>query len=128
MVAITPRNRLVPGFYNNPPFLQFLRHNWLDIFTQLLCLFIALLLYSFCPPLLPRYFPIFPGVETTSWGLKHGQPLRAEYLNTWVMAVMSYAVPAAIMGAIGLWFIRDFNDGNAAVSYCSPHTEQLRNH
>jgi hypothetical protein len=89
----------------------------MDISTQLLCLTTALLLYTFCPPILPRYFPFYPGVERSAWGIKYGQEVRGEYVNTWVMAVISYAVPAGVMGAVGVWVVRDFGDGNAAVSF-----------
>lgn len=113
-------NPLFPGFHNPPPFLTFLRHNWPDIATQLLCLLTALLLYSFCPPILPRYFPLYPGVEKSAWGMKHSQPYLAEYVNTIVSAVVSFVVPAAVMGGIALWGTRSFKDGNAAVSLHLP--------
>jgi len=111
-----PKHPLVPGFNDPPPFLVFLRRNWYDIATQLLCVLIAFLLYTFCPPLMPRYFPVFPGVYTTTWGMKHSQPYLSEYVSTLVSAVTSFAVPAAVMGAIALWGTRGFGDANAAVS------------
>lgn len=57
---------LIPGFLNPPPFLTFLRHCWYDIATQLVCLLTAFMLYKFCPPIMPRYFPFYPGFETSS--------------------------------------------------------------
>jgi hypothetical protein len=39
--------------------------------------------------------------------------MEDEFLNTWVMAVISYAVPVIIMGVLGLWAVRDFYDANA---------------
>lgn len=108
-------NAFIPGFRNQPPFRVWFCYNWLDIATQLLCLLAALLIYQFSPPLMPRYFPLYAGVERSSWGHKYGRPYMKEYINTWVSAVVSYAVPAAVMGAIGLWGTRDFWDGNAAV-------------
>jgi diacylglycerol diphosphate phosphatase/phosphatidate phosphatase len=116
MAPVKQRNNLVPGFTNAPPFLQFLRLSWPDITTQLLCLAAALLLYSFCPPIMPRVFPVFDGYEASTFGLGHGLPVDAEFINTWVMAVIAYSVPALVMGAFGLWAIRDFYDSNAAVS------------
>ncbi|KAF2026233.1 PAP2-domain-containing protein [Setomelanomma holmii] len=109
------RHPLVPGFDEPPPFLTFLRRNWYDILTQLLCVLIAFLLYRFSPPLTPRYFPVYPGVGKSAWGLKHGKPYLAEYITTITSAVVSFAVPAAVMGAIALWGTRDFRDGNAAL-------------
>ncbi|KAH3968140.1 hypothetical protein HBH51_130950 [Parastagonospora nodorum] len=108
-------NHWLPGFHNPPLFLTFLRHNWYDIGTQLLCLLTSLLLYAFCQPILPRYFPLFRGVERTSWGMKHSQPYLSEYVSTITSAIISFAVPAAIMGAIALWGTRGFGDGNAAL-------------
>jgi diacylglycerol diphosphate phosphatase/phosphatidate phosphatase len=112
-----PRNALIPGFHNPPPFLVFLRHNWYDIATQLLCVLLAFLLYTFCPPIMPRYVPYYPGIEKSAWGMAHSRPLLPEYINTLVSAVLSFAVPAVVMGAIALWGTRRFEDGNAAVSF-----------
>ncbi|KAJ4410117.1 hypothetical protein N0V91_002126 [Didymella pomorum] len=112
-----PRSRLrhlVPAFSNNPPFKTWLRVSWLDIATQLTCLLIAEVIYLFATPLMPRYFPYFDGVWTTEWGLAHGKPLLAEYITTLVSAIISFAVPFVVMGAIGLWCIRDFWETNAA--------------
>lgn len=110
---------LVPGFNNPPPFLVFLHHNWFDIATQLFCLLISFLLYTLCPPLIPRYFPLYPGIEKTSWGMQHSQPYLHEYVNTMVSAIVSFVGPAMIMGAVALWGTRGFGDGNAAVSLYS---------
>ncbi|KAF3036990.1 hypothetical protein E8E11_003521 [Didymella keratinophila] len=107
--------KLVPKFNNNPLFKTWLKVSWLDIATQLACLLIAELIYLFATPLTPRYFPLFHGVWTSSWGLAHGKPLLAEYITTLVSAIISFAVPFAIMGAIGLWCIRDFWETNAAI-------------
>ncbi|CAO2652330.1 Nn.00g006130.m01.CDS01 [Neocucurbitaria sp. VM-36] len=109
-------NALKPGFHDRPPFKRWVRQNWSDIATQLLCLLTAFLIYTLAPPLLPRYFPLYPGIERSSFGRKYGQPYIGEYITTIVSAVVSFAVPAAIMGAIGLWGTRQFADGNAAVS------------
>jgi diacylglycerol diphosphate phosphatase/phosphatidate phosphatase len=113
-----PRRRapFIPGFRNPTPFLVFLRRDWYDIATQLLCLLIAFLLYSLVPPIMPRYFPLYSGIEKSAWGMKHSQPYLAEYITTVVSAIVSFVVPALIMGAIALWGTRSFEDGNAAVS------------
>jgi len=84
---------------------------------MVLCLVAALLIYLFVPPLLPRYFPLYAGIENSAWGLKYAQPYRHEYITTAISALVSYLVPAAIMGAIALWGTRNFRDGNAAVSF-----------
>lgn len=107
---------LIPGFNNPPPFLIFLRRSWYDIATQLLCVLAAFLLYLFCPPLMPRYFPLFPGIERTDWGIRHSQPRHNEYVDTPLSAAVSFAVPALLMGATALWGTRGFGDANAAVS------------
>lgn len=93
------RNAFVPGFHNPPPFLTFLRRDWYDIFTQLLCLTVAILLYVFVPPIMPRYFPYYEGVGQSTWGMKHNQPYISEYVSTIVSGIVSFAVPALIMGA-----------------------------
>lgn len=113
-----PRSKLrkfVPQFNNSPPFKTWLKTSWLDILTQLTCLLIAELIYLFATPLMPRFFPLFDGVWTTSWGLQHSKPFLTEYITTPVSAVISFAAPFAIMGAIGLWYTRDFWESNAAV-------------
>jgi diacylglycerol diphosphate phosphatase/phosphatidate phosphatase len=125
-IAPPPYNPWIPGFRNPPPFKLFLKRNWLDILTQLLCLLAAFCIYTFVPPLMPRYFAMWDGVETSEWGVRHSAPLRTEYVNTWVSAVGSYFVPVVVMGAVGLWGTRDFEDGNAGVSPISPFPYCLR--
>lgn len=107
----------LPGFTASPqpPYWAFLLRNALDIATQLCCLTTSILLYVFCPPILPRYFRLYPGIENSEWGLRHGQPHLKEYVNTIESAVYSFAVPVAVMGAMGLWGSRAFGDSNAAV-------------
>lgn len=109
------RDRLKPGFRNAPPFRVFVRRNWLDIVTQLVCLLVAWMIYLFAKPLMPRYFPLYPGIGTSAWGLNHGKPLLREYVSTPVSAVVSFVVPLLVMGAFGLWGTRDFWESNAAV-------------
>jgi hypothetical protein len=111
-----PRHRLIPGFYDPPPFSRFLRTNGYDIATQLLCAALAFVLYKYCPPIMPRYFPYYPGIEKSSWGMAHSKPHLKEYINTILSAVTSFVVPAMVMGAIALWGTRRFEDGDAAVS------------
>jgi hypothetical protein len=41
--------------------------------------------------------------------------MEDEILNTWVMAVISYAAPVIILGVLGLWAVRDFYDANAVM-------------
>ncbi|KAF2827898.1 acid phosphatase/Vanadium-dependent haloperoxidase, partial [Ophiobolus disseminans] len=114
---MTPRRKhpLVPGFINPPPFGTFLRRNWFDITTILLCVLTAWLLYKFCPPLMPRYFPLFENVQQTSWGIRHSQPFRSEYVTTIMSAAIAFVIPALIMGLIALWGTRGFGDANAAL-------------
>lgn len=107
---------LRPHFDNSPPFKTWLKASWLDIATQLTCLMIAELIYLFATPIMPRYFPLFDGVWTSFWGLQHGKPLLAEYITTLVSAIISFAVPSVALGAIGLWYVRDSWESNAAVS------------
>jgi diacylglycerol diphosphate phosphatase/phosphatidate phosphatase len=111
-----PRHRLIPGFYDPPPFSRFLCTNGYDIATQLLCAALAFVLYKYCPPIMPRYFPYYPGIEKSSWGMAHSKPRLTEYINTILSAVTSFVVPVMVMGAIALWGTRRFEDGDAAVS------------
>ncbi|KAF1927104.1 PAP2-domain-containing protein [Didymella exigua CBS 183.55] len=108
-------SQLKPGFNNRPPFKSWLKASWLDIATQLLCLLIAELIYLLATPLMPRYFPLSNNIWSTSWGLQHGKPYLAEYITTLVSAIISFAVPFLVMGAIGLWWVRDFWESNAAI-------------
>lgn len=108
---------LKPGFRNAPPFRTWLRHSWLDILTQLLCLLVAEMIYLFAKPLLPRYFPLYGGVYKSAWGVAHGKPLLPEYITTLASAVISFAVPWVVIGAVGLWRVRDFWESHAAVCH-----------
>jgi hypothetical protein len=114
------RDAWKPGFRNPPPFSVFFARNWTDILTQLLCLLCAFCIYTWVPPIMPRYFPLYAGVEQSDWGMRHSMPLQTEYINTWVSAVVSYFVPVVVMGAIGLWGTRNFADGNAGVRMSLP--------
>ncbi|XPS75663.1 hypothetical protein M3J09_007737 [Ascochyta lentis] len=109
------RSALIPGFRNQPPFMVWLRHSWLDILTQLLCLFTAEMIYLFATPLMPHYFPLYPGVWTSAWGLKYGKPFLEEYVTTLVSAIISFTVPFLVMGAVGIWWTRDYWESNAAI-------------
>jgi diacylglycerol diphosphate phosphatase/phosphatidate phosphatase len=115
--SLRRRSAFIPGFNDPPPFLVFIRHNGYDIATQLLCLLAAFFLYKFCPPIMPRYFPLYSGIEKSAWGMKHSKPYLPEYITTNMSAIVSFAVPAMIMGCIALWGTRRFEDGNAAVSH-----------
>jgi diacylglycerol diphosphate phosphatase/phosphatidate phosphatase len=114
------RDRLKPGFRNAPPFRVFVRRNWLDIVTQLVCLLVAWAIYLLAKPLLPRYFPLYPGIGTSAWGIKYGKPLLKEYVSTPVSAAVSFVVPLVVMGAFGLWGTREFWESNAAVCPSPP--------
>lgn len=111
------RHPLIPGFTRGPvpPFHRFVRHHALDIVTQLLCLLCSVLLYVYCPPLMPRYFPLYEGVERSEWGIRHSQPVRKEYVNALVGGLVSYFGPLVVMGCLVGWGSRGFADGNAAV-------------
>jgi diacylglycerol diphosphate phosphatase/phosphatidate phosphatase len=115
-----PYNSWKPGFRNPPPFKVFLKRNWIDILTQLFCLLGAFCVYTFVPPIMPRYLPMYQGVQLSEWGVRHSAPAHQEYIDTYVSAVVSYFVPVLVMGAIGLWGTRDFADGNAGVSLRPP--------
>lgn len=118
------RDAFVPGFYNRPPFMVWLRHSWLDILTQLLCVFASGMIYFFAKPLMPRHFPLYAGVERSEWGLKHGKPYLDEYITSGVSAILAYVVPLVSLFVIGLWGVRDFWESNAAVriTQCDPGT------
>jgi diacylglycerol diphosphate phosphatase/phosphatidate phosphatase len=110
------RDAFIPGFRDNASFADFLRHSWLDVMTMLSCLLLSALIYHFGQPLLPRYFPFYSGIETSAWGLKYGRPYHFEWITTTISAIVSFAVPLFVIGAIGLWGIRRFWETNAAVS------------
>lgn len=106
---------LRPGYYNTPSFRQICRDSWLNILTETLCVIISILLWRLCPPLIPHYFPYFEGVETHPIGLKYSQPLREEYINTIMMAAISFLVPSSIMLVMNLWVLRDYCNWDASV-------------
>lgn len=112
-----PHNRLIPGYDDKPPVMVWVRRSWLDLLTLALCTIASPIIYFFASPILPHYFPLFPGVRFTEWGMTHGLPLRPEYVNTFVSAGVGFLVPATIMGAMGLWMVRSFWDSNAAVCH-----------
>lgn len=122
------RSNLIPGFHNPPPFLLWLRHSWLDILTQLLCLLVAEMIHLFGSPVMPRYFPLYPGVLTSSWGLAHGRPYLPEPIPTWISAMVSFAVPFVVMGAVGIWWDRVFWECDAAVSISTRFSEVFFTH
>ena len=105
-----PLTRLFPP--DTPKFTHWLRTSYLDILTQLLLAGTAFTIYLTASPLLPRYFPVYPGVYTSAWGLRYGQPVREEYVSTVVSAVVSFCVPFVVM-VVGER--RGFGGGNAAV-------------
>jgi hypothetical protein len=110
------RDAFIPGFHDRAPFTDWLRHSWREIMTTLLCVLLSGAIYIFGRPLLPRYFPLYIGVETSEWGLKHGKPYRLEWITTTTSALVSFFVPFLVIGAIGLWGVRRFWETNAAVS------------
>ncbi|EMD66177.1 hypothetical protein COCSADRAFT_353235 [Bipolaris sorokiniana ND90Pr] len=110
---------LRPGYYNTPSFRQICRDSWLNILTETLCVIISILLWRLCPPLIPHYFPYFEGVETHPIGLKYSQPLREEYINTIMMAAISFLVPSSIMLVMNLWVLRDYCNWDASFTRLS---------
>jgi diacylglycerol diphosphate phosphatase/phosphatidate phosphatase len=104
-----------PNPPDRPTFMQWLRCCWLDVLTQLLCILVAYIIYLTAQPIMPRYFPLYPGIHSSPWGLKYGQPYIAEYINTTVSAAVSFVVPFAIMAIVSGWYFNSFWDGNAAV-------------
>ncbi|KAJ4360525.1 uncharacterized protein N0V89_001090 [Didymosphaeria variabile] len=103
-----------PNPPDRPTFKEWLRRCWLDVLTQLLCVLVAFIIYLTASPLMPRYFPLYPGIHTTDWGLKYGQPYVNEYINTTWSAAVSFVFPFLIMSAISGWYFNSFWDGNAA--------------
>ncbi|EMD94910.1 hypothetical protein COCC4DRAFT_43272 [Bipolaris maydis ATCC 48331] len=105
---------LRPGYYNTPSFRQICRDSWLNVLTETLCVIISIILWRFCPPLIPYNFPYFEGVETHPIGLKYSQPLREEYIDTIMMAAISFLVPSSIMLVMNLWVLRDYYNWDAS--------------
>jgi hypothetical protein len=109
-----------PNPPDRPTFMQWLRCCWRDVLTQLLCILVAYIIYLTAQPVMPRYFPLYPGIHSSPWGLKYGQPYITEYINTTVSAAVSFVVPFVIMAIVSGWYFNSFWDGNAAVRL-SPH-------
>lgn len=105
---------------DQPTFRSFARLCWLDILTQLLCTGIAFLLYKFVPLLAPKWFPVFPGMETSAVGLRYGKPYLTEYVNTLVSAIVSFLGPLAVILLVGGLKVKSFWDVNSAVRPFSP--------
>jgi diacylglycerol diphosphate phosphatase/phosphatidate phosphatase len=105
---------------DQPTFRTFARLCWLDILTQLLCTAIAFLLYKFVPPLAPKWFPVFPGMQTSAVGLRYGKPYLSEYVTTLVSAIVSFFGPLAIILLVGGLKVKSFWDVNSAVGPFSP--------
>ncbi|KAK7188488.1 PAP2 superfamily protein [Paraphaeosphaeria sporulosa] len=103
-----------PNPPDRPTLKQWLQRCWLDVLTQLLCILVAFIIYLTAPPLMTRYFPLYPGIHSTPWGLKHGQPYINEYINTAWSAAISFFVPFLLMAAVSGWWFNSFWDGNAA--------------
>ncbi|KAL5412683.1 hypothetical protein PMIN03_004152 [Paraphaeosphaeria minitans] len=103
-----------PNPPDRPTFKEWLQCCWLDVLTQLLCVLVAFIIYLTAPPLMTRYFPLYPGIHSTPWGLKYGQPYIGEYINTTWSAAISFVVPFLIMTAVSGWWFNSFWDGNAA--------------
>ena len=107
LYALTPSD--------SPTFKHWLRRCWLDVLVQLLCAAAAFIIYLFGKPVMPRYFPLYPNIYTSPWGLRHGQPYLTEYISTVVSAAVSFFVPFLIMSAISGMHFDSFWDANAAV-------------
>lgn len=105
---------------DHPTFRTFIRLCWLDILTQLLCTVAAFLLYKFVSPLAPKYFPVFPGMETSAVGLRYRKPFMAEYVTTLVSAIVSFLVPLAVILLVSGLRVKSFWDMNSAVSSSIP--------
>jgi hypothetical protein len=110
------RDAFIPGFRDRSSFRDWLRHSWLDIATTLLCIVLSGALWLFARPLLPRSFPLYTGIETSAWGLKHSKPYQVEWITTATSALVSFLVPLLVISSIGLWGVRRFWETNAAVS------------
>lgn len=112
-----PKPSLIQRFRmtDQPTFRTFTRLCWLDILTQLLCTGAAFLLYKFVPPLAPKYFPVFLGMETSAIGLRYGKPYLTEYVNTLVSAIVSFLGPLLVILLVGGLRVKSFWDVNSAV-------------
>ncbi|PSN74543.1 PAP2-domain-containing protein [Corynespora cassiicola Philippines] len=108
-------HKLFPPFPDAPTPRLFFTLCGFDIFTQILCNLLALALYLYGRPVMTRYFPYYHGISHNSWGLRHGMPLLPEYVSTGQSAVMSFFLPAIIIGLLGMHKVRSFWDTNAAL-------------
>jgi hypothetical protein len=119
IIPVVPRRRRdawIPGFHDEKSFRGWLRHSWLDIATQILCVLVSGAIWLFARPVLPQVFPLYRGIETSAWGLKYGRPYRLELITTLASALVSFIFPFLIIGAVGAWGVRRFWESNAAVS------------
>jgi hypothetical protein len=118
IIPVVPRRRRdawIPGFHDTVSFKGLVRHSWLDVATQVLCVLVSGAIWLFARPILPQVFPLYRGIETSAWGLKHGRPYRLELITTLASALVSFIVPFLIIGAVGVWGVRRFWEYSAAV-------------
>ncbi|KAF2715567.1 PAP2-domain-containing protein [Pleomassaria siparia CBS 279.74] len=105
---------------DRPTFRTFIRLCWLDILTQLLCTGLAFLLYKLAPPLAPKHFMVYPGMERSGVAMRYGKPYMKEYISTLVSAIVSVLVPLLVLLAVeairggGFWEVN-----SAIMGLCS---------
>jgi len=115
------RDHLRPNFSDRPSFKTWLRRSWLDLFTQLQCSTLVLLIFLFVPPLFPRRFPLYPGYETSEFAIKHGRPLQNENIDSiWLQFAICMS-PILFMSMYSMWGrYGGFWDEDAAVCLAPP--------
>jgi hypothetical protein len=112
-------------FRDAPCFLVFVKENWLDLLSCLLCNLFALL-FVFVIPLPFQRYRVFPitqpnGLHTTderasSVADQHiAYPYFPEIIDTVQSALISWAIPSTIIVLISVWRIGSFQDCNSAV-------------
>lgn len=112
------RYRLASSVKMHPPasIVYLVRYSAIDLFTQLVCLTTAWLLYTLCSPISQHDIPYYDGVWLSQWGLKHSKAFRNEYLSTPVCGMIAFLVPASIIAAVSFSDTRSFSDIHASVS------------
>jgi hypothetical protein len=100
-------------FADDPGFVPYIRQEWLNLLTIATLLLIPLFLHNFAHPLGTHYFPLQQGGQLLA--PQYAYPLRDEYINTPVSAIISFVIPFAFIGLCCIFLIGNFWDSNSAV-------------
>ncbi|KAF2119977.1 hypothetical protein BDV96DRAFT_641844 [Lophiotrema nucula] len=105
----TRRQQFYRLFPDQPSFGSFLKQNWQDIVSISILNGLAFVLWQYCP-LLNSHM-----LQPDKLGLDISFPLRHEYINSWVSALVSFLCPAAVILVLSSARIGKFQDCNTAL-------------